>query len=209
MRPTRPSTRSNPSAFSCRARSRMSRSRWRLRARATSRFGPRRRHQPMRPDGQSRPGPRLLEISPQRAGGRPRSPTREGRAGHRARPSQRGAQTPRPLLSRRSVDACALHHRGHGGQQFLRQQVDPLRPDGRQCRGHRRNPGRRRAIPLRSRLARTRRDEAGRHRRTDGPAADARTGPGAGDRRSISASAAPGWRVQYRCVDAGRRRRGP
>ncbi len=37
--------------------------------------------------------------------------------------------------------ACALHHRRHGGQQFLRQQVDPLRSDGRQCRGHRRDPG--------------------------------------------------------------------
>ena len=45
--------------------------------------------------------------------------------------------------------------------------------------------------------------------RADGPAADARTGFGAGDRRALSESAAPGRRVQYRCADAGRRRRGP
>ena len=124
----------------------------------------RRRHQPMRPDGQSSIGARLLEISPQRAGDRPRSAPRRGRAGRRAQPSQRGPEAAWPVLSGRSVDACPLHHRRHGGQQFLRQQVDPLRADGRQCRGDRRDPRRRHAFPLRSRLARTGRDDAAGHR---------------------------------------------
>ena len=35
------------------------------------------------------------------------------------------------VLSGRSIDACALHHRRHGGQQLLWLEVDPLRVDGR------------------------------------------------------------------------------
>ena len=47
------------------------------------------------------------------------------------------------------------------------------------------------------------RGDAAGHRRADGPAADARPGPGNGDRRPVSESAAPGRRLQYRCADAG------
>ena len=129
----------------------------------------RRGHQSMRPDGQPSVGSRLLEISPQRARNRPRPATRIGRAGDRAWPSQRGPQAAWPVLSGRSVDARALHHRRHGGQQFLWREVDPLWPDGRQCRGHRCDSRGRRAFPLRSRLARTGRDEARGHREADGP----------------------------------------
>ena len=139
---------------------------------------------------------------------RPRSTPRRRRAGHRARPSQRGAEAAWTVLSGRSVDPCPLHDRRHGGQQFLRQQVDPLRADGRQRRGDRRDPRRRYALPLRSRLVRT-----GRRRRrqvigelmarlqTLGQEA------GDGDRRPVSASAAPGRRLQYRRADAGGGRR--
>ncbi len=65
---------------------------------------------------------------------RPRRAHGAGRAGPRAGPPQRRAAAARAVLSGRSLDPRALHAGRHGGQQFLRLQVDPLRPHGRQRR---------------------------------------------------------------------------
>ena len=63
-------------------------------------------------------------------------------ARHRAGRAERCAEAARAVLPGRSLDLGALHHRRHGGEQFLRQQVDPLRADGGQRAGHRRDAGR-------------------------------------------------------------------
>ncbi len=101
----------------------------------------------MRPDGEPRAGDRLLQTSQPRSLRRRRP--RLGRARNRAVAPQRRAARLETILRRRSLDPCALHDRRHGRQQFLRLEVDPLRPDGRQRHGHRGHPRRRLAPSLR------------------------------------------------------------
>ncbi len=117
----------------------------------------------------------------------------------------RGAKT---VLPGRSLDACALHHRRHGGQQLLRLEIDPLRPDGRQRAGDRRHPGRRHAASFRRGAGQSRRRHAGQYRRADPAPARPRRVGSRGDRRALPQAASPRRRLQHRRADPGRARRG-
>ncbi len=98
----------------------------------------RRRHQPGRPDRQHRRRRRLL-APPERAGrARRREPPRRCRTRHRAGRAEPPPQARTASGSRRRLDGVARHHRRHGGEQFLRLALDPLRHDARQHARHRR-----------------------------------------------------------------------
>ena len=75
---------------------------------------------------------RIIEID---AG----EPALRRRAGHRARRAEPRAEAARPVVPGRRLDRLARHDRRHGGQQFLRHALHPLRHDARQraCRSTR------------------------------------------------------------------------
>ena len=142
----------------------------------------RRRHQPVRPDGEPRAGDRLLEAPAPHPARRSGGAHGIGGTRPRAGPSECGAAPAWAVLPGRSLDACALHDRRHGGQQLLRLEVDPLRADGRQRARDRRDPGGWHAAQVRRAARQYRRRCAARHRRSD-PAA-ARAGRARKPRRS-------------------------
>ena len=146
IRPTPRSTRSSRSASSCRAT--RPTSRWSLDVARDARAADpaaRRRHLAMRPDGGRRAGRRCLQVPARGRGLRQGARRGDGAARRRARPAQRLAEAARPLVSGRRVDLGAVHAGRHGGQQFLRQPLDPLRQHGAQRRRDRRHAGRRRS----------------------------------------------------------------
>ncbi len=163
----------------------------------------RRRHQPMRPDGEPRTGDRLLEASAPHPGHR--SGGAHGIGGTRpgAGSSERGAAPAWAVLPGRSLDACALHDRRHGRQQLLRLEVDPLRADGRQRARDRCDPGGWHAAQIRPAARQYRRPCAERHRRSDPAAARIGCGGSGGDRRALSLPASARRRLQHRGADAG------
>ena len=114
-------------------------------------------------------GARLLGASGPHPGDRCREPAGARRAGRRARPAECAAAPGRPHVPGRYLHRQPGHARRHGGQQFLRLALHPLRQHGPQHPCHRGDPGRWQPPPLRARARQSR--LRGRHARLYRPRA--------------------------------------
>ena len=150
----------------------------------------------MRPDRQPCRGDRLLQIPAPRARGRCGAAHRHSSSPASVLAHLNAELRPQKLFFPVDPSTHArCTHRRHGRQQFVRVEVDPLRADGRQRAGHRRDPGGRDAASVRRG---TGRHEFAAHRRAHAaPARAGRRGGGRDQRRNspacCAASAATIW----------------